>query len=80
MKLNVKIAGIVFVIYSFFMLNCLFILGVDGEARKVIKVDKPPVIDGILDESIWKTSPTISEDFITLTPAYGEIMPKKTYA
>jgi len=79
MKIDVKMSGIALVIYSVFMLNSFFILGSEGDARKVIKVDKPPVIDGILDESIWKTSPTISEDFITLTPAYGEIMPKKTY-
>jgi hypothetical protein len=79
MRISVKIFGIAMLIYIVLMLNSFLLIGADGDARKAIKIDKSPVIDGVLDESIWKTSPTISEDFITLSPAYGEIMPKKTY-
>lgn len=57
------------------------ILSAAGETvpRKAIKTATPPKIDGVLDEEIWKTTPTIDEDFISITPAFGETMPKKTY-
>jgi hypothetical protein len=78
MKLNAKISAIVLVTFSVLILNSYFFLGSEGDTRRAIKVDKPPVIDGILEESIWKTQPTIAEDLITISPAYGEIMPQKT--
>jgi hypothetical protein len=37
----------------------------------------PPVIDGSLDEEIWK-NPPIKADFITFNPAYGEVLQQKT--
>ena len=78
MKRYAKMAAIVIAILSLLIVNSIFGFGSDGEVRKAIKIDKPPVVDGILDEAIWKSAPTIIEDLITLTPAYGEIMPKKT--
>jgi hypothetical protein len=79
MKRYVKIAVIKTAILCLLLVNSINSFGSDGEVRKAIKIDKPPVLDGILDEALWKSAPIIVEDFITLTPAYGEIMPKKTY-
>lgn len=41
-------------------------------------VDTPPVIDGVLDEAVWQKEPTIDDVFITVDPAYGEILQQKT--
>lgn len=81
-KMNLSLRRIVFnaVITVLLLLNGIFVLGSDSAARRAIKAEKPPIINGILDDAVWKTAPSISEDFITFTPAYGEIMPKKTNA
>lgn len=79
-KMNLSLRRIVFVaaITGLLLFNGIFVLGSDPAARRAIKADKPPIMDGILDDAVWKTAPTISEDFITITPAYGEILPQKT--
>ncbi len=38
----------------------------------------PPVIDGNLDDEVWKTGPTIDDIFITYNPNFGEVLPQKT--
>jgi hypothetical protein len=48
-----------------------------GQEKTVLKADKvavPPVIDGSLDEEIWKNTPGIS-GFKTWNPDYGKDMP-----
>jgi hypothetical protein len=42
------------------------------------KLEKAPVIDGRLDEDVWKFEPTIDKDFIVIDPTYGDILPQKT--
>lgn len=79
MKKNMKMGMIVVALFSMLIINNIFSFSAENDTRKAIKVDKPPVTDGILDEEVWKSAPTISDDLITLTPAYGEIMPKKTF-
>lgn len=37
-----------------------------------------PVIDGVLDEDVWKNKPTIEDVFISIDPSYGEILKQKT--
>jgi hypothetical protein len=39
---------------------------------------KPPVIDGSLDDEIWREGPIVDDIFITYSPLYGDILPQKT--
>ena len=51
-----------------------------GQARvpiKPLKVSTPPVIDGVLDEDVWKNNTGIS-GFKTWTPDYGKDLPFNT--
>lgn len=40
--------------------------------------DKPPVIDGVLDDPAWGSEPIVQEPFITNNPVYGTALPEKT--
>jgi hypothetical protein len=68
---------------KFFFLILLFtsiITSAHGQERTVIKPEKvkiPPVIDGVLDEEVWKNNPGFS-GFKTFTPDYSKDVPFNT--
>jgi hypothetical protein len=39
---------------------------------------EPPVIDGVMDDSVWKAEPLPLGEWVTYNPSYGEIMVQKT--
>jgi hypothetical protein len=43
-----------------------------------IFASKAPVMDGILNDEIWKRPPDVDDDFISYSPTYGEVFPEKT--
>ena len=47
------------------------------EPLKPIKTKKPPVIDGILDDQVWKEAPSVT-GFKTFSPDFGKDLPNKT--
>jgi hypothetical protein len=49
------------------------------ETFNALKVSTPPVIDGILDEEVWKTAVPYS-DFTSFIPDFGKVLPQKTTA
>jgi len=66
------------------LLLCLVLIGpillLNGQIKtpiKPVKVSKPPVIDGILDEDVWKNNQGIS-GFKTFVPDYGKDIPFET--
>ena len=65
---------------SFFVLLLAFSLTTSGQTRDVIspqKVTQQPLIDGILDEEVWRSGKGIT-GFMTFIPDYGREMPFKT--
>jgi len=44
---------------------------------KPLKTDRPPVIDGILDDSVWSEAPSVT-DFEIFIPVMGKKQPEKT--
>lgn len=44
----------------------------------VRRVSTPPVIDGSLDDDVWKDEPLGIGDFISYNPLYGEKQPQRT--
>ncbi|MBA7575171.1 hypothetical protein ES708_16992 [subsurface metagenome] len=54
-----------------------YIYSQDRTPIKPVKVSEPPVIDGVLDEDLWKETAGISE-FKTWIPDYGKDLPYKT--
>ena len=56
-----------------------FVIGQDRTPIKPLKVSAPPVIDGVLDEEIWKEAVGIS-GFKTFVPDYGKELPDRTIA
>ncbi len=63
---------------SFFFLTILFLAPADGQTLKPLRVDTPPIIDGILDDECWKNAPCIS-GFKTFIPDFGKEMPESTH-
>ena len=51
----------------------------ETEIVKAFKISSPPVIDGILDESVWKEAPAFS-DFKSFIPDFGKEVPQRTKA
>ena len=49
----------------------------EGEILYPLAVTSTPLIDGVLDDDIWK-NPPLEKDFITYDPLYGEVLPQKT--
>jgi len=49
------------------------------EIISAYKVTTPPVIDGILDEQVWKSSPSYT-GFKTFIPDFGKVLPQQTTA
>lgn len=47
------------------------------EPLKPILTNNPPVLDGRLDDEVWKTAPSVSE-FKTFTPDFGKDLSEKT--
>lgn len=72
---------IVFLFFSLlFILSAHPILSSGNEDFHLIPVlaDKPPVIDGVLDDAIWQSGPNIEDAFISYYPADGVKIPQKT--
>ena len=46
---------------------------------KPYKTDRPPVIDGRLDDPVWAAAPSVT-DFETFIPEFGKKQPEKTVA
>jgi hypothetical protein len=68
------------IIISGILLSLFFVNPVSANDRaplRPVKVSSPPVIDGILDEEIWKKEPDVS-GFKTFNPDYGKEMPFNT--
>ncbi len=71
-----SVAGISLVMTLFVLLR--FSAARDGaEPLRPLKTDRPPVIDGILDDPIWKQAP-VSTDFKTWSPDFGLEMAEQT--
>ncbi|MEX1139819.1 MAG: DUF5916 domain-containing protein, partial [Bacteroidota bacterium] len=49
----------------------------DNDPLRPVKTDSPPVIDGILNDSVWQSAPRVS-GFKTFIPDFGKIMPEST--
>jgi len=47
------------------------------EPLRPVRTDKPPVINGILDDAVWKQAPSVT-GFKTFTPDYGKDMAEKS--
>jgi hypothetical protein len=65
---------------AFFVLIWVFSPTTSGQTRDVIspqKVTQQPLIDGILDEEVWRSGQEIT-GFMTFIPDYGREMPFKT--
>jgi hypothetical protein len=68
-------------VYPLILIACVLVsqhaAGQTGNVISPVKVTSPPVIDGILDEEVWKTGSGIS-GFKTFIPDYGKDMPFET--
>ena len=53
--------------------------GPDKTFLQPLKTDRPPVIDGRLDDPVWKEAPSVT-DFETFIPEFGKKQPEKTIA
>jgi hypothetical protein len=53
--------------------------GPDKILLRPLKTDRPPVIDGRLDDPVWKEAPSVT-DFMTFIPEFGKRQPEKTIA
>jgi hypothetical protein len=53
--------------------------GSDKTFLQPLKTDRPPVIDGRLDDPVWKEAPSVT-DFETFIPEFGKKQPEKTIA
>ncbi|MFC1627618.1 DUF5916 domain-containing protein [Gemmatimonadota bacterium] len=51
--------------------------GVEPTSFRPARLAEAPVIDGVLDDTAWRTSP-ISEPFLTYNPTSGDILPQRT--
>jgi hypothetical protein len=49
------------------------------EVVRAYKTDSMPVIDGILDDDLWKEAPSFS-DFTSFIPDFGKVEPQRTTA
>ena len=54
--------------------NCYFSISQEKKSIEATRIDHPPKIDGILDDSIWETLPTAS-DFQMFDPGNGGAIP-----
>src|SRR4051812_26416815 len=45
---------------------------------KVTRTQKPPVIDGNLDDEAWSTEPLVTGDWLSYDPLYGEKQAQRT--
>ena len=62
-----------------FLYSYLYAADSDGSSvLKPIKVENPPVLDGVLDDDAWQTDPISENDFITYWPSNGDPFPLKT--
>ncbi|MFC1557221.1 carbohydrate binding family 9 domain-containing protein [candidate division KSB1 bacterium] len=48
-----------------------------SDPLRAYRTDIPPVIDGILDDEVWRNAPSVSE-FRTFIPDFGREMPERT--
>lgn len=62
--------------FLFFTYNCS---NFANEILKPLKANKPPIIDGVLDDEIWKAAPFVT-NFKTFTPDFGKDASQKTEA
>ncbi len=65
------------------LISALFTRGIEANGQTVteleaIKVAKSPVIDGHLDDAIWKNRASVDDIFITYNPVDGKVLPQKT--
>jgi hypothetical protein len=65
------------ILLHYFTLITSIITAQSREPLKPIFTNNPPVIDGKLEDEIWKTAPTVSE-FKTFTPDFGNDLSEKT--
>jgi hypothetical protein len=69
--------------YSIALLICFIMVSAPGwsavETVHASKVTTPPVIDGNLDDPVWKTAPAFT-DFKTFIPDFGKVLPQQTKA
>lgn len=63
------------------ILSFILITGIiNAQSREPLKpifTNNPPVIDGILEDAVWKIAPSVSE-FKTFTPDFGKDLSEKT--
>lgn len=48
-----------------------------GQSLKPLRVDLPPVIDGLLEDDAWSGAPMVS-NFVTFIPDFGKTQPERT--
>jgi len=64
------------------LLSCLGALAQNPAGKtllKPFKTDRPPVVDGVLDDPVWAQAATVT-DFQTFIPEFGKLQPEKTIA
>lgn len=72
------------IVAIFTLILCFNIFSFGTETKQRIKklvpvrADTPPVIDGKLEESIWKGAASVDDIFISYNPTDGDILPFKT--
>ena len=47
---------------------------------ELVKADKPPVLDGKLDDEIWKNAAMVDDVWVTYNPVNGNELPQRTRA
>jgi hypothetical protein len=67
-------------VVSLFVLSLSFVEPIlAGEVLRPLRTDRPPVIDGKLDDSVWQLCPSVT-DFKTFAPDFGRDGTQKTTA
>ncbi len=83
MVANVSSKKAYFFIFVIIFFNLNIYLKSENKKHNIVKLipvlaDTAPVIDGKLDDKMWKNEASVDDSFITYNPTYGKIFPQKT--
>ncbi len=58
------------IVVSFLLLKCTFVLAQEKKQLEIKRTEKPPKIDGILDDTVWQDA-AVATNFIQFRPEMG---------